>query len=90
MLRCFVFTIEWKARAVVGECRALSSVKSKEIWGYSIKLQVIGGTYDVMTRDKAIFDSVGEGQEVDAVGGFETYNGQLKMLLKAVQGGGAK
>lgn len=64
------------------EARALIAQGQTEPWAYSVKLECLGCTLELQTRDKAIFSKVAAGMSVEAVGRFEIYKGIPRLIAE--------
>ncbi len=71
----------WTLPGVITDKRELKTKKDDSVWAYSIKIAAIGGTYEVKTRAKALYDKMGVGEEITCTGTFEQYGGNLQLAL---------
>ena len=69
----------WSIPGMFSEKRPLE--KDGKAWAYSAKVVAMGGTYEVQTRDRAVFDGLQIGVPVVVTGSFEQYAGNLRLVL---------
>lgn len=70
----------WTVPGVVAEVRELTAKSDGKVFAYVVKVTAWGGTYETQTRDKNLLTGLAVGLEVVATGGFELFNGNLKMI----------
>jgi len=77
----FMPQVGWSGVGFIKEVRELKTREGK-IWAYGVKLEVMGGTYELTTTDKALSEKCGSGAVMKVSGGFEQYQGSLKLRLE--------
>lgn len=70
----------WNMTGVLTDKRELKT-KKDETWAYSLKIMALGGMFSVTTKDRKLYDQVGEGEDVTLTGTFEQYNGSVQLVL---------
>ena len=66
---------------IVSGRRELLTKAEKTPWAWSVTIQAVGGTYELTTRDKTVWEKVGVGVPVTATAGHEFYNGTVRFSL---------
>ncbi|MEM7628132.1 MAG: hypothetical protein AAF356_01785 [Planctomycetota bacterium] len=70
----------WAMDGVVAEIRELKT-KNNDTWAHVVQLHAMGGTYELMTKNPDLVKNLGEGEAVHATGGFQTYQGSIKLMV---------
>ena len=78
------FQIGWSGVGVIREVRELKT-KAGKVWAHGVKLDVMGGTYELTTQNEALAKQCGAGAVVKVSGGFELYQNFLKLRLESVE-----
>lgn len=75
----------WSMQGVVTEKRELVAEKSGKAWLYSIKLMAMGGTYALTTKDEKLFNSVADGEVINASGTFEPDRSSFRFAVTQME-----
>ena len=70
--------------AVIVDLRELKTKEGK-LWAYSVKVEVRGGTYEasIPLVEEKFYKTLGVGMLGEVVGGFEQYQGNIKLQMTA-------
>lgn len=78
----------WTIPGVVLEVRKLVVKRTRTPWAALVRIMALGAIYEVIAEDPAMWDAVGEGEEVIASGRFDMFNGGMRLVLTGVRSGG--
>lgn len=75
--------LEWSMVGEVTELRALEAGEPRKVFAYMAKVETVGGTYEVQTRDEALYRALSVGRVFSFVGGVDSFKGLLRLALKS-------
>jgi len=79
-----MFRVGWSGIGSIKEVRELKT-KDGKTWSHGIKLEVMGGTYELQTQDAQLAAQCKVNTLMKVGGGFDQYQGNLKLRLEKVE-----
>ena len=71
----------WTIPGVVTEVRRLTTKHAGDAWALQFNILALGGVFQCIATDQALWQAAKEGDEVVAAGRFEQFNGGYRFVL---------